>query len=79
MEIKETPDGKQKTFSILFEKKDGELVFLPRAVATGLRFKMKATRYRGVVPVDEKLDHIAHVYPVHIDNIYQFNGFDVKI
>jgi len=31
-EIKETPDGKQTVFSIKFVKKNGEVVFIPRAV-----------------------------------------------
>lgn len=79
MEVKETPDGKQKTFSIAFHLKDGTYVFFPRAVAAGLRYNMKSNRLRGVVPVDEKLDPIAHVYPVSIDNILSFNQFIVKI
>ena len=79
MEIKETPDGKQITFSILFEKKDGQLVFLPRAVTTGLKMNMKSNSMRGVVPVDEKMERTGHIYPVHIDNIYQFNGKAVTL
>ena len=47
-EIKETPDGKQVTFSIKFVKKNGELVFIPRAVAAGLPFNGKDNRMRGV-------------------------------
>jgi hypothetical protein len=79
MEIKETPAGKMQTFSILFEKKNGELVFLHKAVAAGLRFNMKENRFRGVVPVDENGDATAHVYPVHIDNIHEFNKNQVKL
>lgn len=79
MEIKETPDGKQKTFSIRFEKKDGELVFLPRAIITGLKMNMKVNMMRGVMPVDEKLEKSSHIYPVHIDNIYELNGKLVKL
>jgi hypothetical protein len=37
-EIKATPDGKQVTFSIKFIMKNGELAFIPRAVAAGLPF-----------------------------------------
>lgn len=79
MEIKETPDGKQRTFSIKFIKKDGEIVFLPRAVASGLHFNMKEKRFRGVRPVDNELNPTGHVYPVHIDNILKFNEQTVKL
>ena len=79
MEIKETPDGKQQTFSILFEKKNGEIVFLPKAVPAGLRFNMKKHRFRGVVPVDENGDATDHIYPVNIDNIHEFNKNQVKL
>jgi len=73
MEIKETPDGKPNTFSITFEKKNGEIVFLPKAVAAGLRMNMKQNRMRGVVPVDDRLNKTGHIYPVSIDNIRRFN------
>lgn len=79
MEIKETPAGVMKTFSILFEKKNGELVFLPKAVPAGLRFNMKQNRFRGVVPVDENGDATDHIYPVNIDNIHEFNKNQVKL
>jgi len=42
-EIKETPDGKQTVFSIRFVKKNGELVFIPRAVAAGLDIPVMLT------------------------------------
>jgi hypothetical protein len=73
-DIKETPAGRQKTFSIKFLKKNGEIVFLPRAVAAGLRFSMKENRMRGVIAVDENGDNIGHVYPVNIDLILEWNG-----
>jgi len=79
MDIKETPYGKQVVFSIKFIKKDGEIVFLPRAVATGLRFNMSINRYRGVQPVDSENNSNGHVYPVHIDNILEFNDNTVKL
>jgi hypothetical protein len=52
-EIKETPEGIQVVFAIKFVKKNGELVFIPRAVAAGLRFDMKDNRTWGVLPVDD--------------------------
>ena len=78
-EIKETPTGEQTTFSIKFVKKDGSLVFLPRAVACGLSINMKENRMRGVIPVDIQNDSIGHVTPVHIDGIVCWNGKKVKI
>ena len=40
-ELKDTPWGKQVTFSVKFVKKNGELVFIPRAVSAGLRFNRR--------------------------------------
>jgi len=78
-ECKETPDVKQSTFSIRFVKKNGELVFIPRAVASGLLFNGKDNRMRGVLPVDT--DNIAsgHVTPVHIDGMIEWNGKKIKL
>lgn len=73
-DVKETPDGKQVTFSIRFVKKTGELVFLPRAVACGLPWDVSGNRQRGVMPVDAKGEKMGHVYPVRIDNITEWNG-----
>lgn len=78
-EVKETPEGKQITFSIKFVTKEGELVFIPRAVAAGLRFDMKSNRMRGVVPVDAQNKATGHVTPFHIDGIIEFNGMKIKL
>jgi hypothetical protein len=78
-EARETPDGKQRVFSIKFVKKDGELVFVPRAVATGLKMNMKENRMRGILPVDEKGNASGHVTPVHIDGLVYWNGSKVKM
>lgn len=78
-EIKETSDGRQVSFSIKFVKKNGELVFIPRAVATGLKMNMKDNRMRGIVPVDNSNDAIGHITPVHIDGIVEWNGKKVKM
>lgn len=79
MDIRETPEGKALFFSIKFIKKSGEIVFFPRAVQTGLRYNAKQHMHRGVMPVDEQGDKTDHVYPVHIDNIIEFNGNTVKL
>lgn len=73
-DIKETPDGKQTIFSIRFVKKNGELVFIPRAVACGLPFNAKENRMRGVLPVDASGNSIGHPTPVHIDAIVEWNS-----
>lgn len=73
MDISETPMGKRTSFSIKFIKKDGEIVYLPRAVKAGLRMNLSKNRFRGVVPVDNDFNATAHIYPVHIDNITEFN------
>jgi len=78
-EVKETPLGKQTTFSLKFVKKDGELVFMPRAVAAGLKMNMKENRMRGVLPVDTNGDGCGHVTPFHIDGIIEWNGMAVRM
>jgi len=78
-EAKETPTGKQTVFSIKFVKKDGELVFMPRAVAAGLKMNMKENRMRGVLPVDANGEGCGHVTPVHIDGLIEWNGMAVRM
>lgn len=78
-ECKETPDGNQTAFSIRFIKKNGEVVFIPRAVAAGLPFNGKDSRMRGVLPVDIVNSASSHVTPVHIDGIIEWNGKKIKI
>lgn len=78
-EVNETPDGKQATFSIKFVKKNGELVFIPKAVAAGLRMDMKSNRMRGILPVDQQNKATGHVTPVHIDGIIEWNTKKVKL
>ncbi len=78
-EIKESPDGKQFVFSIKFVKKNGEIVFIPRAVAAGLQFNGKDNRMRGVLPIDGDNKGSGHVTPVHIDGITEWNGKKVHL
>jgi hypothetical protein len=78
-DVKETPDGKPVTFSIKFVKKNGELVFIPRALAAGLRFNVKDNRMRGVLPVDMNNEPSGHVTPVHIDGMTEWNGKKIKM
>ena len=79
LEAKETPNGKQIFFSIKFVKKDGELVFIPQAVASGLKMNMKENRMRGVLPVDSQGNACGHVTPVHIDSLIEWNGMKIRM
>lgn len=76
-DIKEDSKGRQVVFSIRFIKINGESVYLPRAVATGLPWNVKDSRMRGVRPVDASGDKAGHIYPVRIDNIVEWNGNSV--
>ena len=76
-DIKETPDGRQTVFSIKFVKTNGELVFMPRAVACGLSQNMKENRLRGVLPIDTEGKSIGHPTPVSIDGIKEWNGMKI--
>ncbi len=73
-DIKETKSGHQVYFSIKFITKSGELIFLPRAIACGLKYNLSQSRHRGVMPVDVKGEKSGHVYPVLIDNIIEWNN-----
>ncbi|MFA5872622.1 MAG: hypothetical protein WC832_01535 [Anaerolineales bacterium] len=77
LDIKETPSGDQVSFSMIFIKKDGERVFIPRAVSTGLPYSLSANRLRGILPIDSSGNKIGHVYPVCIDNILEYNSLEV--
>ena len=79
LDIKETPSGAQVSFSMVFIKKDGERVFLPRAVSTGLPYSLSANRLRGVLPIDINGNKAGHVYPVSIDLILEFNSLEVLL
>ncbi|MCY1720160.1 hypothetical protein OU798_07390 [Prolixibacteraceae bacterium Z1-6] len=78
-DIKETPAGKQTVFSIKFIKANGELVFMPFAVACGLRQNMSENRLRGVLPIDRNGDSIGHPTPVNIDAIVEWNNMKVTL
>lgn len=80
MDIKTNPrTGDQVTFSIQFDKQNGERVFFPRAVCCGLNMNMSANRYRGIIPVDKNGNCIGHPTPVNINRIIQFNGMEVLL
>ena len=78
-DIKEDPSSTQAVFSIKFDKKDGERVFLPRAIACGLRANLSKNRLRGAQPVDKNGYPQYHRYPVNIDLIIEFNGRRVTL
>ncbi len=76
-DIKETPAGKQTTFSIKFIKQNGEIVFMPHAVACGLTANMSKNSIRGVLPIDLQGNKTSHPTPVSIDAILEWNGMEV--
>lgn len=69
-----TTKGKLNFFSIGFIQKDGTYTYIPRALKSGLRFKIKGSDMRGVVAVDSTGKAINHPYPVSIFCIVDFNG-----
>ncbi len=73
-DIKETPSGQPNAFSIRFIKKNGEMVFVPRALACGLPFHAAENRMRGIKPVDHKNNQSGHIQAVDIDAISEWNG-----
>ena len=79
MDMSVNTDGLQKTFSIRFIKKNGESIYFFRAVKTGLNMNLKKNAMRGVVPVDIHLKSLAHIYPVWIWSIVEFNGLKVAL
>ena len=78
-DIKELPNGKQPVFSLKFVKNNGELVFMPRAVACGLTSNMSTNRLRGFLPVDINGNSIGHPTPVSIDAIVEWNALKVQL
>ncbi len=76
-DVKETPAGRQVTFSVKFVKKNGELCFIPRGVAAGLPFHVAGNRMRGVMPVDASLCQCGHIVAVDIDSLVEWNGLKV--
>ena len=78
LDIKEEPaTGKQRVFSITFDKKNGERVYYPRAVSCGLNMDLKANRCRGILAVDKNGNAISHPTPVGIDRIIKYNDLSV--
>jgi hypothetical protein len=78
-DIKETPAGLPKAFSIEFIKKNGERVSVPRALAAGLPFNASENRMRGIKPVDSKNNQSGHITAVDIDAIVMWNGLRVVL
>lgn len=67
--------GKPKTFSIKFDSKKGERIYLHRAISVGLNhINLKEKAMRGFLPVDKKGEKTGHPYPVSIWQIVEFNS-----
>ena len=71
---KEDGRGKPVVFSIKFRTKKGELIFIPKGIACGIKGDMKANRLRGVQPVGDGGEYAGHPTPVSIDRIVEYNG-----
>ena len=71
---KEDGHGKPVVFAIKFRTKKGELIFIPKGIACGVKGNMSANRLRGVQPVDDRGEYTGHPTPVSIDRIVEFNG-----
>ncbi len=76
-DVKTLPSGRQAVFSVKFVKKNGELSFIPRGVASGLPFHVAGNRMRGVMPVDDSLSQTGHVVAIDIDALVDWNGMKV--
>ncbi len=76
-DVKSLPSARKVVFSLKFVKKNGELSFVPRGVASGLPFHVSGNRMRGVMPVDSSLNQTGHVVAVDIDALVQWNGMKV--
>lgn len=73
-------NGKQKTFSIKFDTKTGERIYLHRAVSVGLGYvNLKDKAMRGFLAVDKNNEKIGHHYPAIIWNIVEYNGMRVTL
>ncbi len=79
LDMSVTTDGAQKTFSMRFITKRGESIYFFRAVKTGLNMNLKKNAMRGVVPVNIFLQSTAHIHPVWIWSIVEFNGLKVSL
>lgn len=78
LDIRTSPDGRKRIFSIKFVTAEGKLVFFPQAYACGAgRMNNKAYRVRGIQPCDCKGNPELHVYPVNINSIIAYNGKQV--
>lgn len=75
LDVRYHPNGKPMIYSVKFVQLDGKLRFFPQAVVCGAgKMHNKAYRMRGFQPCDCKGFPEDHVYPVHINNILEFNG-----
>jgi hypothetical protein len=73
-------DGKPKVFSVKFDSKNGQRIYLHRAISVGLgNINLKEKAMRGMLPVDKNYDKTGHHYPVSIWHIVEFNGKKVVL
>ena len=68
---KVTPGRKQVTFSVKFVQKNGELVFIPCAVAAGLRLNRRDDCIHGILTVDVQNNTSGHLTLVLIEGLVE--------
>lgn len=79
LDVAYTPEGKPVVFSMAFVKKNGELVYYPKARKSGVNMDMKKNAMRGIQQCDRNGKPFGHPTPVKIWSIVQFNGKTVKL
>ena len=67
------PNSVRKVFSIKFITKTGLFIYLPRAIAVGLKANMKSNDLKAIQPVNINNEPFGHVYPIWIHAIIEFN------
>lgn len=77
MDIRWLPGDRRNIFSVKFITQSGDLHFFQYAYTCGLPWNVKASRMRGIQPCDKYGNKTDHVYPVVIDNFFQFNTMQV--
>ena len=78
LDIRTTPDGKKRIFSMKFCTQEGKLYYFPQVYITGVNCQdMKKMRYRGVQPCCASGNPEGHLFPVKITNIIELNGHPI--
>ena len=78
LDVRTTPDGRKRIFSMKFCTKEGKLHYFPQVYITGVNnMDMKRARYRGVQPCCTQGNPEGHLFPVKITNILELDGHPI--